>query len=451
MAFNFGQPSTLPQTLPQTSTTGFSFGTPAPSFGAAVTSTAFGTPSVPSFGSSAPSFGVTQAAPAFNFGEPASSAPSFGLQTSQPSLFGSTQAATQPAQLPLTSTATAVVSRGLGGEGASGEASSNNKSPKDQVVPPEIREIVQNLKTFIKDQKTIRDENAQEKYSLQSIVNISTEIDEQMKVHLSRLDVQLQKNGKIVEKLKEETQQLFVDGENASRAVKQDNSQDYGSFILGQNRYIATPATHAYFTRLVKEFEETMLSYTKQIKELEAHLDNMDKAVNPQELILVVRKQHDSLIALAAEIYAVRDEIEKNPNIRSFVSNVGSSDSPSASSMPQHQMINLNRESEKKPLDDKQITKPIAFPTFHFEPKSANPSTPKGSPLVSSDVVLTSNLTMPPLGSSMLAANPGYHQPQSSSNLMFSSPSNGGNMSFGSPASPLSSNTFIQDRSFSRF
>ena len=256
----------------------------------------------------------------FNLGQPA---------TSQPSLFETPFGQTvntfqQPASsgnilnqsLSLTSAPAppqpvATVSIGLGGEGASNQAATiDSKLPKDsQILPPEILSIVDSLKTFIAAQKSLSDKNSLPKYSVQPILDISSELDENLKTALQRLDVTLEKNKTAVELLKKETNLMVSDAENAFRSIKSLGiSATSSSYPFVQSP--ASPArTSAYFDRLVNQFEHQMDIYSRQIKELEVHLANMNKPPLPHEVILIVKKQHETLVALASEIYALHEHI----------------------------------------------------------------------------------------------------------------------------------------------
>lgn len=419
--------------------------------------------------SSAPAYGTGLGTQGFGFAQPTSTSnlvlPSYGLantlqqQQPQQQQFQTTQPLIQLTTA-TTSTTTSIVNRGLGGEGASGESSSsNNKSPKDQPIPAEIKAVVDTFKNFLKDQKSIRDENAQEKYSLQPIINISNELDDGIRIQLERLDVVLQKNGKTVENLKKDTSNLYEDGDNAVRGLKHDSmsstSSDYGSF-LGQNRFISSPATHSYFVKLVREFEDTMDSYSKQIRELEVHLDNMNKPVNAQELILVVRKQHDSLVSLAAEIYGMHEQIAKltnDPRVTSYSSGVEPSRPPTT---VQHKTISLNRESEKKTLSEKQVTNPIAFPTFSFDSTKNQPTQETSS--FGSGVALSQErgmggISFMPTGDVMSPLSGFGQKGMSTFTQSPLSPSQGmgGNMSFGSPQLGTSSSPSSPSHTFNAF
>ena len=356
-------------------------------------------------------FNFGQATPAQQPGQQQSSGFSFSLgqpATTQPSLFetpfGQTGVNTfqQPASsgnisnqsLSLTSAPApqpvATVSMGLGGEGASNQAAAtDSKLPKDsQVLPPEISSIVDSLKTFIAAQKSLSDKNSLPKYSVQPILDINSELDENFKTALQRLDVTLERNKTAVESLKKETNLMVSDAENAFRSIKSLGiSATSTSYPFVQSP--ASPArTSAYFDRLVNQFEQQMDIYSRQIKELEVHLANMNKPHPPHEVIMIVKKQHETLIALASEIYALHEHI---------------------SSLDTKQSSGLPSRAESLPKG----TKPKSF--VGPNPFALSSSS---SPLVSSSHNHPENPGSVSSASSFLPTNP------SLTNFSFSSPSN---------------------------
>ena len=201
--------------------------------------------------------------------------------------------------------------RGLGGEGAAGgQANTNMKSAKDQHLPPDLNTLVESFKIFIKDQKLIRDENSQPRFSFQPIVDIDTELDEVLRVQLERLQVILQKNKKLVDLLKQETSSLVSDAETAHRALKSERIS-LMSYPLGPDKYVTASTTIEYFNKLVDTFEERMSTYSRQIKELELHLDYLHKPTQTQDLLIVAKKHHEALVALAADIYGLHETVSK--------------------------------------------------------------------------------------------------------------------------------------------
>ena len=340
----------------------FSFATPAPTQSAVAqqpASTGF------SFGSiqSQPAQQSVASAPTFSFG---SSQPSSTTQSTGLLLGSSTGLATS-----LTTTATAApaaltAARDLGGEGAAGgNSASASKDPKDQPLPAELSAIVESFKNSLKEQKTIRDENNQPRYSTQPIIDISNELEETLQVKLSKLDVVLRKNKKTIDVLKKQTSALVSDAEAANRSVKSQGLDVTGTqYPFTPSRY-APSSTHVYFSKLVDQYEEQMSMYSKQIRELARHLDNLNKTIEPAELVTVVRRQHEALITLASEIYAVHEHVARY------------SDDARVTAPLANTTIAIRHGGEQLPDDEvRQATIPISFPTFvRHEKPAASPAT----------------------------------------------------------------------------
>lgn len=281
------------------------------------------------------------------------------------SLTATSTAAAAPAATTLTA------ARDLGGEGAAGGSSSNaSKDPKDQPLPPELLAIVEAFKNSLKEQKTIRDENNQPRFSMLPIIDISNELEESLQVKLSKLDVVLRKNKKTIDVLKKETSALVSDAEAANRSVKSQGLDVTGTqYPFTPNRY-APSSTHVYFTKLVDQYEEQMTMYSKQIKELARHLDNMNKAIEPTELVTIVRRQHEALIALASEIYAIHEHVGRY------------SDDAPVTPAQVLATISIRHDGEEPSVSEvRQSTKPISFPTFvrHEKPAATTTSQSEAS------------------------------------------------------------------------
>lgn len=310
--FNFGQVTPAQPVQQQSSGFSFNLGQPATS------QASFETP-----------FGQTVNA----FHQPTQTVNAFHQPASSGSVLNQSLSLTSAQPVAAASTQPVAVSAGLGGEGATNQAAtSDSKLPKDsQTLPAEILSIVDSLKTFIADQKSLCDKNCLPKYSVQPILDICSELDESFKTALQRLDVTLERNKTAVELLKKETNVMVSDGENAFRSIKSLGISANSSYPFVQSSsYVQNPSsypfvqnpgsparTSVYFHRLVNQFEQEMDMYSKQIKELEVHLVNMNKPHSPHEVILIVKKQHETLVALASEIYALHQHISSLDNTHS--------------------------------------------------------------------------------------------------------------------------------------
>lgn len=331
-----------------TPSTGFTFGPQQPSLSSGLpafgsltqptqTSTLQTSTAFPAFGTqtttSLPAFGASLTLPGQQVVQPLGLLPQQQLQLQQ-----------QP------------VARGLGGEGATaGENANANKSAKDTtILPTEWLPLVESFKKFVKDQKTIKEENVQPRFSVEPIQEISTELSEGLRSQLQRLDITLQKNAKSVEILKKETTALICDAETCYRAIKSEGFAS-SSYNLQQNQYM-TPSSHVYFVKLLEEFERQMTTYSTQIKELEMHLENINKPHVPQELLTIIRKQHDTLVALAAEIYLIHEEVNKQATANMAKLGHMSADKSPHASMETSSVAEVNSIAASQPVTQSQPT-----------------------------------------------------------------------------------------------
>jgi len=201
---------------------------------------------------------------------------------------------------------------GLGGIDVNNSTTSGTnttKSCKDtEVIPDELHNLVENLKKFVKEQKEIREENCCQRFSIEPILQVETELDENIKNELNKIDIELQRNSKVIDSLKKETNQLLIDAEMAYRLVKSapPTQSDLYNNLTDHSR---NPMVSKYFESMIQKFEEKMEIYSQQIKDLENHLNNINKPYNADELFLIMKKQHETLIAFASELYSIQDHL----------------------------------------------------------------------------------------------------------------------------------------------
>ncbi|CAH1138849.1 unnamed protein product [Phyllotreta striolata] len=352
----FGAPATSTPAFGAPATSTPAFGAPAtsaPAFGAPATSTpAFGAPatSTPAFGApatAAPAFGATpnatlsfgaptSAAPAFGAAPAASSSLSFGLNppastgigfglaastaTATPS-FGSATAA--PAFGTATTAATSFGGGGttafnLGGTscsaptttttsyGLGGQPTAQTKiittqkdvTPKDQPLPNEILQTVEEFKKLVKQQKLYSSDIA--RCSVRDFRIVEQDINQLTKL-LSEVEIQLQKNRQLAEKLKYDTAKCLKDVEIAQR------TQDTPPGLQYEN-----VAPLKFFLNLADKFEKEMQALKVQIEGADNYVKNYrsSSALTPQDLHLGMRRLHESFVALAGRLHSVHNQVE---------------------------------------------------------------------------------------------------------------------------------------------
>jgi cell division protein FtsB len=178
------------------------------------------------------------------------------------------------------------------------------------LIPPELLSLVTEFKNFVSQQKTVREENCQ-RFSVTPIVEVEKHLEHGVLNSLHKIELDLHSKGKLVESLRGNTEVLLKDAELVNRLLK----TDYGfnpTFVgATTENQLANPSAKKYFSRQIEAFEGQMQAYSRRIKELEQQLNNLNKTCTPEELILTMKKQHEALIALAAEVYMVHEEIAK--------------------------------------------------------------------------------------------------------------------------------------------
>lgn len=230
--------------------------------------------------------GLTIGAAAINIGQ-ATSAGS--------SIFGQTAAKPQVAGLggvdPKTS---AVTSGGTTTDTKPGDG----KTLKESQLPPEIYGTVDEFQKYTKSEKNVQDDLARSTskplYKVQEDVVALRQL-------LSVVSNGLQRNAVVVEKLKHEMTQELKNAEMSMR------TKDIPPGLQYDN---TAPAE--YFHRLVEDFENQMLSYRQQIETLEEHLasTHQPNKLTPDDLILLLRKLHETFIALAAQLHQVHEAVK---------------------------------------------------------------------------------------------------------------------------------------------
>ena len=286
---------------------------------------------------SVPALNLNPTTNAFNFGTNTvqSSATLPSLQTTTTSSGFSFGSAVNPLQssslvpnqtLTLTTASTSVTQtltqqtnsfHGLGGtQTTSSESSADqslkaNKANKESTfIPPEMTPLVEALKAFVKEQKVIREENSQQRFSIQPILEVGSEIEDSLRLVLHKIEVDIQRNSKAIDALKRDTNKLLSSAEMAYRISRVDFPQTPSSYSIAQNKYI-NASTHQYFIESIDNFETQINNYSKQIQDLRTHIENMNKPYSSEELLQIMRKQHQTLISLAAKVYAIHEEVNQ--------------------------------------------------------------------------------------------------------------------------------------------
>ncbi|XP_067664069.1 nucleoporin p58/p45-like isoform X3 [Haliotis asinina] len=312
---------------------GFSFG-----LGATTTSTATSTATAPTTGLGLGTGVGAASAGGFNFGKPTGVAPTLGkppvtlavyaapFNTSQKfgggglttttaassglSLFGPTAAAATAAPTSIfsaTTTTTATVGLGgvdpktstaSGGTGGTAGKTSDGKAVKETQMPAMLVETVTAFQKYVKDEKTVREDIA--RMSTKPMLKVQEDV-AALKQLLSVVSNGLQRNACAVDKLKKEMAHELKNAEMAQR------TKDIPPGLQYENT-----APTIYFQQLVEEFEGRMITYRQQIETLENHLAALHQPTrhSPAELIALMKKLHETFIALAAQLHQVNEAVK---------------------------------------------------------------------------------------------------------------------------------------------
>ncbi|XP_060530262.1 nuclear pore complex protein Nup58 isoform X2 [Cylas formicarius] len=424
-SITYGTPSAQPQSQPMTG--GFQFGAtpitsswgstifepattakPTLSFGAptstssaginfgASTTSGFGSLAVPSssisFGLGATTttqtsslglnFAASSAAPTIGFSTPSTSgAVSFGLSTAATTTTSTSLGFGIGAGIPTTSTfsltqaSTTPPSIGLGGIATTQAksalvAAQKELPPKEQPLPNEILQTVENFKEVVKQQKQHSSEIA--RCSVRDFRNIEQEID-LLNNYIHEVESQLQKNRQLTEKLKYDTAKSVQDVEMAQR------THDIPPGLQYENN-----APVNFFLNLADQFEQTMQMLKIQIESADKYVKDNKKPdlLTPQDLALGMRRLHETFVALAGRLQSVHSQVESQKeaflNIRKALTNDTSNPFDSLGS-PQSIASNLKSPSQSAP---KVATGPTPFSNFAMgninlgiqQPSTAQPS-----------------------------------------------------------------------------
>ncbi|XP_064609063.1 nucleoporin p58/p45-like [Liolophura sinensis] len=199
--------------------------------------------------------------------------------------------------------------KGLGGvdpktaSSASGASTTNGKpsdakTVKETPMPDLLVQTVEDFKKHIKDQKSVREDIA--RMSSKAMYKVQEDV-VSLKQLLSVVSNGLQRNAAAIEKLKWEAAQELKNAEMAHR------TKDIPAGLQYENT-----APTEYYHRLVEDFEQRMQTYRQQIETMESHLAclHQPKKMSPQELVLLLRKIHETFLALAAQLHQVHEAVK---------------------------------------------------------------------------------------------------------------------------------------------
>ncbi|XP_050298824.1 nuclear pore complex protein Nup58-like isoform X2 [Anthonomus grandis grandis] len=247
---------------------------------------------------SAPLFGLsttTSTAGALKLGATTSTTTAGGLTFGLGGL-----ASTSSAAPTATTTAPSI---GLGGIATPSQSKSSTVTtqkeipPKDQPLPNEILQTVESFKEMVKQQKQYSSEIT--RCSVRDFRRVEQEID-QLNHYLNELELQLQKNRQVAEKLKYDSAKTFQNVEMAQR------TQDFPPGLQYENT-----APLKFFVSLADQFERDMQSLKVRIEAADSFVKNFKNpgVLTPQDLSTGMKRLHETFVALAGRLHSIHSQV----------------------------------------------------------------------------------------------------------------------------------------------
>ncbi|KAL5273453.1 hypothetical protein ACFFRR_000281 [Megaselia abdita] len=288
----------------------------APSF------SGFGAAATAPAASSGFSFGATAstaaAAPASNFsfntgaaggafGKPAASVASlsFGTTTTSAGTLGLFGKPTTAVGLTTTTVAAPPAFMGLGGvdintlsQPKPGDQAQNNVKVKETLVPDEIAKTVEDLKAYIKLQKTLSSDIG--RASLSKLYSVTNEI-QTLKFSLQEVTNSVEQTYNQSKSLRKETSKAIQSAEIAQR------TNDTPAGLQFENT-----APFMYFVSLVEKYEQDLITYRNQITAIENHMKSImnPQGINPTELKNGLQHINECFISLAGRLHEIHQKVE---------------------------------------------------------------------------------------------------------------------------------------------
>jgi len=163
-----------------------------------------------------------------------------------------------------------------------------------------------NLDKMIQDQIHIFESISQS--TIPSAIQKVNEDTQELSQKLTSLTNILERDNYLINDLKKKVASELRNAELATRFIDRLNNQNQTKDIYSLHDGISE-----YFETLCTGFEEKMQIYRQSIDEIEQQLLSMSQNTqhNPQELVEILRNQHESIMYLSSKVASLNDDIDK--------------------------------------------------------------------------------------------------------------------------------------------
>lgn len=179
-------------------------------------------------------------------------------------------------------------------------------------VPDEIYQLVESFRKFIREQKAYRDQ----KISVDPILEVDREIHD-FTLAFERVSLDQEINNKLIQQIKNDTSKLLLHAQSAYSVLNQQQQQ----LPQPQPQDQQPQQPLSYFSELADEFHSRMKAYGDKIRELKMSLDSILKPYNYNDIFKLLKKHHEMLGEIAAQVYMTHERIMNTKNVSQDDSN----------------------------------------------------------------------------------------------------------------------------------